>query len=114
MSWPHLARLPTTLSAAQVLRSLPGLLQPVLKAREVELGKEDINKRSKRFWKGVGALSRKVLDATNAVQQESALNTAKACSGFVAQGDLNSVVEHVIGDEEDETSENHVSSQPGI
>ena len=44
----------------------------------------------------------------------TALNTAKACSGFVAQGDLNSVVEHVIGDEEDETSENHVSSQPGI
>ena len=65
-------------SAAQVLRSPPCSLQPVLKAREVELGKEEINTRSKRFRKGAGALSRKVLNPTNAVQQESALNIAKA------------------------------------
>mgnify|MGYP007125746792 CR=1 FL=1 len=65
-------------SAAQVPRSLPGSLQPVLKAREVELGKEEIKTRSKGFRKGAGALSRKVLDPTNAVQQESALNIAKA------------------------------------
>ena len=114
MSRPRPARLPKTLAPHKVLRSLPGSLQPVLKAREVELGKEEINTRFKRFRKRVGALSRAVLDPTNAVQQESALNIAKACSSFVAQGDLHSIVDHVMGDQEDETSEKHVHTQPGI
>ena len=83
MSRPRPARLPKTLAPHKVLRSLPGSLQPVLKARDVELGKEEINTRFKRFSKRVGALSRAVLDLTNAVQQESALNIAKACSSFV-------------------------------